>query len=180
MANTTHWSIEDMKKKGLVQNANGDFVPVKSLVAKKVEKLPYLSPKEFNDKLALPIGNKKIRNATKSVENGISFDSNLERTMYNMLTAAKIEFQFQATFILQEKFRYRDENIRAIVKIVDFWLPTRNIIIDTKGFSNDVSPMKHKMLKMALKERYAMEPEIIMPANKKDCDNVLNRLLYQP
>jgi len=37
-----NWSADDLKKKGLVQNANGDFVPVKSLVAKKVEKLPLM------------------------------------------------------------------------------------------------------------------------------------------
>lgn len=43
MGKNTRWSADDLKKKGLAQNASGDYVPVKSLVAKgKVEKLPTL------------------------------------------------------------------------------------------------------------------------------------------
>lgn len=40
MGKNTRWSADDLKKKGLVQNEKGDYVPVKSLVAKgKVEKI---------------------------------------------------------------------------------------------------------------------------------------------
>lgn len=125
-----------------------------------------------------PATNKKIRNAKKSIIDGVQFDSDLEAYMYRLLTGAKINFEFQKTFTLQEKFRYRDENIRAIVKIVDFYLPTRNMIIETKGYASDVSPIKHKMLKKALKLNYLIEPEVIMPKNKRECDLLLNKLLY--
>lgn len=43
MSKNTHWSADDLRKKGLAQDANGNYVPVKSLVAKgKVDKLPNL------------------------------------------------------------------------------------------------------------------------------------------
>lgn len=43
MSKNTRWSAEDLKKKGLVQNEAGDYVPVSSLAAKgKVDKLPSL------------------------------------------------------------------------------------------------------------------------------------------
>lgn len=122
--------------------------------------------------------NKKIKGAVKSVVNGIAFDSNLEKYMHGLLQGAGIDFEFQKVFILQNKFRYRIENIRAIKKIVDFYLPVHNVIIDTKGFSNDISPMKHKMLKSVLKYLYDMQPEIFMPKNKAECDLLLNKLLY--
>ncbi len=186
-------SLSDWNKKGWVE-VDGKLVKADTQVAKSVEKLPglisglntvsepvqdFLKKKEgipmFN---TAPKGNAKIKNATKSIVEGVKFDSNLEKTMYFMLKNAGINFEFQKTFILQEKFRYRDENIRAIVKIVDFYLPTRNTIIETKGYSSDVSPIKHKMLKKALKMDYGLEPEIIMPKNKKECELALNKLLY--
>jgi hypothetical protein len=37
-----NWSIEDLKRKGLVQKNYGSYIPVKSLVSKKVQKLPNL------------------------------------------------------------------------------------------------------------------------------------------
>lgn len=187
------WSPKDFKDNGLIE-VNGTFVKASTQVAKKVDKIdPYkladsigrwlygadLLPGMSKGLLSLGVTNKKIKNATKSVVDGISFDSALERYMYDLLKGANIHFEFQKTFILQDKFRYREENIRSITKIVDFWLPSRLIIIDTKGFSNDVSPIKHKMLKLALKRDYNMEPEIIMPSNKTECQAVLNRLLYE-
>jgi hypothetical protein len=145
--------------------------------------LPHVAIKEFIKQGFENInatGNKKVRNATKSTNDaGIKFDSTLERYMYDLLTASKIHFEFQKSFELQAKFYYNGEVVRAISKIVDFYLPTRNIIIDTKGFSNDVSPLKHKMLKSVLKHLHDMQPEIIMPKNKKECDLLLNKLLYQ-
>src|ERR1700753_2979680 len=50
MSKNTRWSDEDMKKAGLVQGPDGNYVPVKSLVAKgKVSKLPLLSEGEYHE-----------------------------------------------------------------------------------------------------------------------------------
>jgi Holliday junction resolvase RusA-like endonuclease len=43
MSKNLIWSADDLRKKGLVQNQSGDYVPVKSLVnTGKIEKLPNL------------------------------------------------------------------------------------------------------------------------------------------
>lgn len=159
------WSSTDFKNNGLVE-VNGVFVKADKLVAKgKVEKIE-------------PSANRKIQNATKSVVDGVKFDSNLEKYMYGLLQGAGVTFDFQKEYELQPGFRYRGEAVRAIKKIVDFWLPEHNMIVDTKGFANDVAPMKHKMLKSVLKHLQDSEPVIELPATKKECDLLLNKILY--
>lgn len=205
MSNNLRWTPEQLKQKGLVQNEKGDYVPVKSLVNhKKIEKLPNLidraiggipnvTPeqaeiiakqlKESQERIAktynlVKAGNQKVKNATKIEVDGVKFDSKLEKYMYDLLKGAQIDFEFQKVFVLQPKFKYRTENVRAISKVVDFYLESRSIIIDTKGFSNDVSPMKHKMLKFALMNDYVIQPDIIMPKDKQECNLLINRILY--
>lgn len=185
MSNNLKWNSDDLKKKGLVQNADGVFVPVSSLVAKgrvsKIDVKAKLKEMGFwQPPTSFPVTpNAKVRNATKVEENGVKFDSRLEKYMYDLLVGAKVTFEFQKIYLLQEKFRYRDEAVMAITLTVDFWLPTKDIIIDAKGFANDVSPLKYKMLKNLLKHRERVMPDIIMPATKKECDLLLNRILYE-
>ncbi len=181
MANNTHWSIEDMKKKGLVQNVDGVFAPVKSLVAKgKIDKIEPGIPM-FN---TAPKGNQKVRNATKSVVDGIAFDSNLEKYLYFSLKNANIDFEFQVQYLLQQKFRYGSEAIRAITLTVDFVINSRNIIADTKGVQTQQGAMRYKMLKKHLYDNYNCFvqkmplPEIVILKNRKECDAFVNRLLY--
>jgi len=176
------WTADDLKKKGRVE-VDGKYVPVKSLVPKgRVEKLPPLNVQRVqgfkpNDE-ANPVENKKVRNATKSInDEGIKFDSAIERYMYERLKASKIDFQFKVEYLLQEKFRYNGEAVRAIKLTVDFFLPGYNKIIDTKGWANDVAPLKMKLLKWHL-YRKDFSPTIELPATKKECDELINRLLY--
>lgn len=197
------YTPEQLKKLGLVEkDGSGVYVPIKSLVAKKAEKI---DPKKFVDSVRMglyvadllpSIGdiyravkkgeNRKIKNATKSVENGISFDSNLEKYLYQLLTTANIEFAFQFEYVLQEKFRYGTEAIRAITLTVDFVLRSRNIICDTKGMQTQQGAMRYKMLKKHLYDSYNCFvqklplPEIVILKNKKECQEFVNRLLYQP
>lgn len=127
------------------------------------------------------IGNKKVRNAVKSTNaEGVKFDSNLEKHMYGLLKATRIYFNFQVPYVLQEKFAYGTENIRAITLTVDFFLPGKNMIIDTKGWANDRAPLKYKMLKKHLVDTQPDNlPVIELPATKDECNLLLNRLLYQ-
>ncbi len=123
--------------------------------------------------------NRKIKNATKATnEQGIKFDSLLERYLYERLTFARIYFEFQKQYLLQDKFRYRDEAVRAITLTADFYLPTHNIIADTKGFQTQQGAMRWKMLKSVLKHIYDEQPEIVILKNRKDCDAFVNKLLY--
>lgn len=207
MGNNLRWTPEQLRKKGLVQNEKGDYIPVKSLVNNgKVEKLPNLIDRAIGErdeieKLVDSVSmglygadlipslqldkvfnamkpNSKVKNATKIEEAGVKFDSKLEKYMYDLLRGAQIDFEFQKVYVLQEKFRYRDGAVRAITLTVDFWLPTRNMIIDTKGFQTQQGAMRWKMLKSYLKNIEDRQPEIILPSTKKECDLLLNRLLY--
>lgn len=122
--------------------------------------------------------NKKVLNATKTEVDGIIFDSKLEAYMYTLLRGAGMTFEMQKEFVLQKAFRYNGEAVRAIKSYVDFYLPNRNVLIDCKGYANDVAPMKFKMLKSYLKHIEDRQPTIEMPKNKQECDLLLNRLMY--
>lgn len=203
------WTSEQFKKQGLVEGPHGTFVPIKSLVAKKVDKISpgipmfneapgrisisggdySINGSPFTKKDGLVnvgdvvtvrdnTGNKKIRNATKTIIDGISFDSRLEAHLYGLLKGAGITFEFQKVYWLMENFKYRGETIRGIKIIMDFYLPTRNILIDSKGWQTYDGKLKHKMLKQHLKTVENNEPEILMPSTKKECDLLLNKLLY--
>lgn len=193
MAKNINWTSKDLKDKKLIE-VNGSYVKAESQLSKKVEKIilppDYMSFNNIHtvfldgssERLLKP--NAKIKNATKSInQNGVKFDSKLEKYMYELLQGEGIDFEFQKVYILQEKFKFGTEAIIAIKKIVDFYLPLQNMIIDTKGYSNDVSPMKHKMLKRHLQDCFETGNNISltrieMPRNKKECDLLLNRILY--
>lgn len=122
--------------------------------------------------------NAKIKNAVKSVNGeGVKFDSNLERYLFNSLTAAKIEFEFQKEYVLQPSFKYLGVTIREIKIVVDFYLPKYHVIADSKGWSTDISKLKYKLLKYYFFNKGA-EPKIYMPGTPKECQFLVNKLLY--
>jgi len=176
MSKSKNTSLSDWNKKGLIMVGNG-LVKSEDLVDPNPIKIEPFAPISEN---------KKIRNATKTVVDGVKFDSLLEKYMYDLLRGAKIEFEFQKVYVLQEKFRYGKEAVRAITLTVDFFVPllfNEAIIIDTKGFANDVAPLKMKLLKRLLYDHYenhyyAKLPKIEIPKNKKEAELLLNRLLY--
>ncbi len=174
-------SLEDWNKKGFAIGSDGNL---KKLVPGNVRAKDKIVP---DGSFMLPLGmpdqkpNAKVKNAVKSEVNGVKFDSNLEKYMYGLLKGAGITFDFQVVYVLQEKFRYNGEAVRAITLTVDFVLHSRNMIIDTKGYANDIAPLKYKMLKNYFVEgRYGESwlPVIELPSTKKECDLLLNRILY--
>lgn len=175
------YTSEQIKKLNLIETDKG-FVKASSLVAKPkdVEKIVSMQFVAKGQSAPTAIGNRKVKNATKIEENGVKFDSLLEKHMYDLLKGAQIDFQFQKQYILQEKFRYRTEAIRAITLTVDFVLPKYNMIVDTKGHQTHDNVLRWKMLKWMIVDyfEYPEPPEIIMPKNKKECDVLLNRLLF--
>lgn len=194
MAKNTRWSSDDFKRKGLIQVAGGNFVPADRVtdgVKKKVIVGAEKKPEGFIEDYKLVIGerirkeidaeksvNKKIKGAVKVEIDGIMFDSRTEGYMYTLLKGANIHFERQVEYQLQAPFRYRDKAVRAITLTVDYFLPLQGILIDVKGFHTQQGDLRYKMLKSVLKHLMDSEPEIEMPKNKKDCDLLLNKLLY--
>lgn len=128
-------------------------------------------------------GNAKIKNAVKAVdEDGVKCDSRLELYMRQLLRKFDIPNEFQKKYELQPSFRYLGEAIRPITLTVDFWIPSLNVIIDTKGFQTDPSKIKTKMLKWLIWSKSGGElcdpkldyslPTIHMPRNKKQCEDL--------
>lgn len=123
--------------------------------------------------------NKRVIGAIKSTVNGIDFASKLELYAFNLFKAVKIDFEFQKVIELQPRFIYNGRVIRPITIIVDFFLPAYNIICDTKGFANDVSPVKYKLLKYTFGRGMdnVTGPEIEIPKTKEEVDKLVNKLL---
>lgn len=178
------WTLADLEAKGFTVT-DGKAVRGASL-AVTTNSTPVSGTIITQGDKQSPQGNKKVRNAIKITQHGITFDSKLENYLYNCLKAHNINFEFQKKYILQKKFLYNGEAIREITLTVDFILPDFNMILDSKGFSNDVSPVKYKMLKWYLFNEQYNEffngsglklPEILMPKNRKEVDALMIKLM---
>ncbi len=95
--------------------------------------------------------NLKIRNATKVEIDGIKFRSKLEAYTYRRLKEEGFKFLYEEiTYTIIEKFEYMGEKIRPITITPDFIDPDKRIIIEVKGFSNELYPMRLKLFKRYL------------------------------
>lgn len=112
----------------------------------------------------------------KRVINGVKFDSELELYCYNLLNMLGFSFEFQKTIILQERFRHKGKWIRPITIIVDFVVDHNElkIYIDSKGMATEVSKLKYKMLKYALKEEE--NSDVVWLHSKKEANQFLLKL----
>ena len=103
--------------------------------------------------------NKKIRGAKKIEYNGILFDSELELAFYQNMKAYKIPFIHQKKYIIIPTFKYRGKTIHGVTLTLDYVFKDIGLIIDTKGYPNDVFPVKMKILKYMF-SRQGKEPVI--------------------
>lgn len=108
------------------------------------------------------------------------FDSKLEQTLYKLLEESGITFVFKPVYTLQEKFSYEGENIRAITMEPDFYLQERDLIVDTKGYANDVYPLKAKLLKHFLYRNNLSSRLVNLSTPKEVKDFVLKLKLNLP
>ena len=124
----------------------------------------------FSNKKTGKYGNSKL------IVDGVKFDSKLELYCYNLLKNLGFDFEFQKQIILIDKFRYNNENIRAITMIVDFVVHHNGvcIYIDSKGFATEVSKIKYKMLKNSLKDN--LNTEVLGLHSQKEANNYLIEL----
>jgi hypothetical protein len=112
----------------------------------------------------------------KKIVDGVKFDSQLEAYCYNMLNIFKIDFEFQKTIVLIEKFRFEGKGIRETTAIVDFVIKHNGetIYLDTKGFATEVSKIKYKMLKFKLKDQE--NNRVVWLHSKKEVTDFINNL----
>lgn len=124
-----------------------------------------------------PKDNRKIVGAKKIEVDGIIFDSRLEMAMHSALIVSKLPFMFKQTICLIEGFIYGDKKIRDITWSPDFFIPYLKIILDTKGYSNDIAPLKIKLCKYWLMKQNMLDWQIWIVKKKSEIPNTINQLL---
>lgn len=107
---------------------------------------------------------------------GIVFDSRLEYHFYCLLRLNKIDFIRQPKYILQDKFSYRGETVRAITYTADYEIPNVDMIVDTKGLITQQGAMRVKMLKRALKDA-GRSPRIELPRTQRECNALISEII---
>lgn len=89
--------------------------------------------------------NKKIKNATPTIYKGIRYRSKLEVRFAMMLDAEKIPFAYEEeTWVVLDKQTYMGQTIRCVTYTPDFIIG--NVVVEIKGFRNDVFPLKRKLI----------------------------------
>ena len=111
--------------------------------------------------------NKKIKNATKTTESGIAFKSETEARIYKALVAEGFDPLYEkVTFTLSKKIRptvpffnrikgllgLDMKPVQAITYTPDFTFEYNGIliVIEVKGFENDVFPVKRNLFRKHL------------------------------
>lgn len=127
--------------------------------------------------------NRKIKNATKIVVDGITVRSKSEAMMYELLKKTGLKFGYEDyTIILMDSFYPRCwingmkkdcSKMRSITYTPDFVVygSERLYFIEVKGFPNDTYPIKRKLLMRFLMEKNSIFFEV---HNRKEMENCIN------
>lgn len=143
--------------------------------------------------------NKKIKGATQEVCNNIKFKSKIEASVYKHLLQSGFNPVYEGmTFTLWEGFKptvpyytmsgkynkLNNTKLRDITYTPDFTFMYKNklIIIEVKGFTNDVFPYKFKMFRKILEEKPYINNtlvfEIFSIKQLKECIKIIKE--YDP
>ena len=115
--------------------------------------------------------NKKVRNATPLVYDGIQFRSKLEAYCYKKLIQNNIQTAYEKNkYVLIEKFSFQDKTVLPITYTPDF--VGDNFIIECKGNMNDAFPIRWKLFKHYLYKN-GLNYKLYLPRNQKDVDSVI-------
>lgn len=140
--------------------------------------------------------NKKIKNASPNVKDGINFRSKLELYCYEKLKEADIDFVYEGrTFTIMQPFvfggrefsrgRIRGSQKKGLVEkkghvfgmtytpdFVGSYKDGGRFIIETKGWPNDAFPLRWKVFKRYLYE-FGFTWDLFIPSNKSEVDEAI-------
>jgi hypothetical protein len=134
-----------------------------------------------------PVTSKKV------IYDGITFASGLEKYMYIALRKAKINFAYELrSFELLPSFRFDqdcherqanskgDYKNRGNKKILGIkYTPDfegEDFIIETKGRANESFPLRYKMFKSLMVDKYP-NIRLYKPQNQKECDRTIELII---
>lgn len=119
--------------------------------------------------------NKKVRNATITIVDGVKFRSKLEAYMYGLLKRHGIKHEYEVEkFPLIPAFKFRNEKVLGAKYTPDF--TGSDFIIECKGRPNDAWPIRLKLFKLYCATNNEQRPYYI-PRNQKECDAVVAQIL---
>ena len=115
--------------------------------------------------------NKKVRNATPLLYDGIKFKSKLEVYCYTKLKENDLIAPYEErTFVIIDAFVYNNEKVRKMTYTPDF--VGIDYVIECKGKANDAFPLRWKIFKHHL-HKNNLNYKLYLPRNKKDVDAVI-------
>lgn len=118
--------------------------------------------------------NKKVKNATEVIYDGIKFRSKLEVYTYKKLKEYKIKAEYETLKLeLIQPFEYKGVKVRKMTYTPDF--VSDNFIIECKGRPNDVWPIKYKLFLNYL-YRNNLDYDVYIPHNHKEVDEVIEQI----
>jgi len=125
-------------------------------------------------KKAVTKDKRKIK-SIKTVIDGITFDSRLESCCYTELRDAGMKFEMQVPYEIIPPFIYKGKKIRPMKWTPDFYIPSLNILIETKGMANESFPLRLKMF-MYMFTDGGNEPEVVILKNQKEIKEYVAKL----
>ena len=91
--------------------------------------------------------NRKVKNATPAEYKGRTYRSKLEAKFAWMLDGNRIPFKYEEeTWEVLPRQTYRGKAIRAVTYTPDFVLLDGKVVVEVKGWRNDVYPLKKKLI----------------------------------
>ncbi len=155
-----HFNMQHMVEKGYVEVSPGVWAKPSSPVFKPTKKHKYGA-------------------VSKDVD-GVHYDSQREYKFKTLLDINKIPYIMKEEYVLQNKFMYGEETIRAIKIIPDFTIYGRSgrvAILDIKGMILPDFKIKVKMLKKHLLSYMGLNIPVIMPTNKDEMNQAIRDIL---
>ena len=135
-------------------------------------------------------------NSNKLKRGGITFASSLEAYTYDRLKDIGVEFRYEGeSFEILPAFKYEGcylkstqgknimsdqsgKSVRAITYTPDFISHKHKFFIETKGFvpSNHSFPLRWKLFLKFLADNNMSDYSVFLPKNRKQVDEVVNRI----
>ncbi|MFA6917038.1 MAG: DUF1064 domain-containing protein [Parachlamydiales bacterium] len=138
----------------------------------------FVQPNTSIETIPILKANARVHNARKVINlAGDQFDSTLEMFMAGLLSKSGIVYERQKVFVLQDGFREPVTNdwIREIKWVVDFWIPSIGLIIDTKGWATEIFILKYKIFQYnRFKGLYKEVLQVKFAKNQNQCILVLS------
>jgi len=111
--------------------------------------------------------NRKIKSKKTTID-GIEFDSLLEGYAYKCMKMEGFVFQIKPEYEIIPKFTYQGMGIKRMIWTPDFFLPSINTIVETKGRANETFPLRLKIFMwIYCRINGGTEPKIVILENQK-------------